>query len=45
MTGAFNELHPIIGIASACAALAINRPSIYRDRKRLHSKVGGPLGL
>jgi putative transposase len=39
MTTAFNELHPIIGVAPACAALAINRAEIYRDRERL-VKIG-----
>ena len=34
MTAAFNELHPIVGVAPACAALAINRAEIYRDRER-----------
>jgi putative transposase len=39
MTTAFNEVHPIIGVAPACAALAINRAEIYRDRERL-VKIG-----
>lgn len=43
MRDAFNELQCVVGVAPACAALAINRAGIYRNRERLAQRDAPPL--
>ena len=43
--GALNALVPQIGLARACAALHINRASVYRDRARHRCLASSPVSV